>query len=72
MDFIDFFENMGLGLAIVVVVVVFIFLITFLRVLIPILLMGLGGLFGFLLIIVFIGAVIYLIGKFSKDFIKNR
>ena len=72
MDFLDFFENMGLGLAIVVVGVVFIVLITFLRVLIPVLLMGLGGLFGFLGIIVLIGAVIYLIGKFSKGFIKNR
>lgn len=62
---------MGLGLTIVVGIIIFLFLITILRGLIPALLMGLGGLFFVIVIIILIGAVIYFVGKFSKGFIKK-
>lgn len=72
MDFLDFFENMGLGMAIVIGIVILLFLITLLRAVIPALLMGLGGLFVIIILIMVVGTIIYFIGKFSKGFIKNR
>ena len=71
MDILDFLESMGLGLTIVVGVIIFLFLITILRMLIPALLRGLGGLFSVIVIIILIGILIYFIGKFSKGFIKK-
>lgn len=71
MDFLDFFENMGLGLTIIIVIIVFFALIMFLGRVIPVLLMGLGGLFMLVIFIILIGAVIYFIGRFAKDFIKK-
>jgi len=71
MDILDFLESMGLGLTIVVGMIIFLFLITILRMLIPALLRGLGGLFSVIVIIILIGIIIYFIGKFSKGFIKK-
>lgn len=71
MDFLDFFENMGWGLSIVIVLIIFLFLITVIRSIIPGLLMHLGGLLYLFIIIIVLGAVIYFIGKFAKDFIKK-
>ena len=71
MDFIDFFENMGFGVGIIVIIFIILLLIMFIVRLIPALLMGFGSLLFTLIIIVAVGAVIYFIGKFAKDFIKN-
>ena len=71
MDFIDFFENMGFGVSIIVIIFIMLLLIMFIVRLIPALLMGFGSLLFPLIIIVTVGAVIYFIGKFAKDFIKN-
>lgn len=71
MDFIDFFENMGLGMAIVIAVVVILILLIFVSKLVPVLLMAVGSLFVGLIILVVLCAVIYFIGKFAKDFIRK-
>ena len=71
MDFLDFFENMGLGLGIVVVLIVVVFLILLMSALIPALLVRLAGLLYIIIILLAVGAIIYFIGKFAKDFIKK-
>jgi hypothetical protein len=71
MDVLDFFENMGWGLGIVIVIAIFMVLIIILGTIIPVLLMGLGQLLFFVIIILVVGAVIYFIGKFAKDFLKK-
>jgi hypothetical protein len=69
MVFLDFFENMSLGLTIIMLSV-FILLIIFVGNLISVFLMGFGRLLYLLVPIILVGAIIYFIGKFAKDFIK--
>jgi hypothetical protein len=71
MDILDFLENMGFGLGTVMVLVIFLFLITSAGTLIPGLLMGFGHLMYLLIIILLVGAAIYFIGRFAKDFVKK-
>ena len=71
MDFLDFFENMGFGVGIIIMIFIILVVGMFLIRLIPALLMGFGSLLFILIIIVEVGAVIYFIGKFAKDFIKK-
>ena len=71
MDFLDFFENMGFGVGIIIMIFVILIVVMFLIRLIPALLMGFGSLLFLLIIIVAVGAVIYFVGKFAKDFIKK-
>ena len=68
MDFIDFLENIGLGMTIIVAIVVILILLIFVGRLIPVLLMSIGSLFLGLVVLVLLGAVIYFIGIFAKDF----
>ncbi|WP_297826829.1 hypothetical protein [uncultured Methanobrevibacter sp.] len=71
MDFLDFFENMGFGLTIVISIIVILVLIMFIGRFIPLLLMGIGGILYTIMVICIIGAVVYFIGKFAKEFIKK-
>ena len=70
MDFLDFFENMGLGITAVVALFAIIILIGIIGTILPGLLVGLGGLLIIVIQIIVILAVIYFIGKFLKSFIK--
>lgn len=71
MDLIDFFENMGLGAGIVTIICIVLFAVLFLGRIIPVLLIGLGSVLSILVSLAIIGAAIYFIGKFAKDFIKK-
>lgn len=71
MDFLDFFENMGFGVGIIIIIFLIAIVIMFFGRIIPALLMGFGSLLFLLIIIVAVGAVIYFVGKFAKDFIKK-
>ena len=70
MDFLDFFENMGLGMGIVVVLFVIMLLITVAGTIFPVLLALLATLAYVLIPLIAFGAVVYFIGKFTKGFIK--
>jgi hypothetical protein len=71
MDFLDYFENMGFGVGIIIIIFLIVIVIMFSGRIIPALLMGFGSLLFLLIIIVAVGAVIYFVGKFAKDFIKK-
>ncbi|MGX8694293.1 hypothetical protein [Methanobrevibacter sp.] len=70
MDIGEIFENFGLGLGIVISIIILIIVISTLRYVLPIFIGLIGYIFGIIFIIAAIGLVIYLIGKFAKDFIK--
>ena len=64
----EIFENFGLGLGIVISIILLVIVISALVHVLPILIGGIGYIFGIIFIIAAIGLVIYFIGKFAKDF----
>lgn len=71
MDILDFLENMGFGAGIVIIVAAVLFLMALIGAILPGLLASMGAIIIALIMILIIGAIIYFIGKFAKDFIKK-